>query len=97
MQLPQTTPHMPNCSALYRFGYNNSLQLNEQLLSRVSFDHAPDQVQLACISALMGSLQHGLHSASAARLRGTAECCLSGRAGPLPKLPNLRTAAKASP
>ena len=55
MQLPQTTPHMPNCSALYRFGYNNSLQLNEQLLSRVSFDHAPDQVQLARISALMAA------------------------------------------
>ncbi|PRW57931.1 mitochondrial Rho GTPase 1-like isoform A [Chlorella sorokiniana] len=31
-------------AVLRRFGYDNSLQLNEQLLSRVSFEHAPDQV-----------------------------------------------------
>ncbi|KAL4436835.1 hypothetical protein ABPG75_003974 [Micractinium tetrahymenae] len=31
-------------AVLRRFGYNNSLQLDDDVLGRVNFDHAPDQV-----------------------------------------------------
>ncbi|KAI3425869.1 hypothetical protein D9Q98_007842 [Chlorella vulgaris] len=31
-------------AVLRRFGYDNSLQLSDEVLSRVNFDHAPDQV-----------------------------------------------------
>lgn len=32
-------------AVLRRFGYDNTLHLSEEALSRVSFDHAPDQVR----------------------------------------------------
>lgn len=55
-QLLADNPHLPTASAR-RFGYDNSLQLNEQLLSRVSFEHAADQVRLAVCNAWLVYLQ----------------------------------------
>lgn len=43
-------PYQLLCFSVYvyayacRFGYDNSLQLSDEVLSRVNFDHAPDQV-----------------------------------------------------
>ncbi len=53
-----------------RFGYDNSLQLNEQLLSRVSFEHAADQVRPAlCVrdAPALASLQESGRQPCAAR------------------------------
>jgi hypothetical protein len=58
-------------AVLRRFGYDNTLHLSEEALSRVGFDHAPDQVR---IRAGVQPSGHGVCACSRVCGRGVDVC-----------------------